>query len=69
MASIAISDLHPAGSELLSDFESFMDELSDGELIIQGGITPSAFWASVAVVGGAAVISGAASAAVGYLSR
>ncbi|QLE55856.1 hypothetical protein [Nostoc sp. TCL26-01] len=69
MAAIAIADLRPAGSELLYDCESFMDELSEGELSIQGGITPSAFWASVAVVGGAAVISGAVSAAVAYFSK
>lgn len=69
MAAIAIADLRPVGAELLCDRESFMDELSEGELSIQGGITPSAFWASVAVVGGAAVISGAVSAAVAYFSK
>ena len=70
MASITISDLRfPAGCELLCDSESFMDELSDGELSIQGGITPTAFWASVVVVGGAAVVGGAISAAVGYFAR
>lgn len=40
MASIKISDLHPAGSELFSDSESYMNEVSEGELDIQGGISP-----------------------------
>lgn len=70
MASITISDLRfPAGGELLFDSESFMDELSDRELSIQGGITPAPFWASVVVVGSGAVAGGAISAAVGYFSR
>lgn len=69
MASIAISDLNAAGSDLFSDSENFMDELSEGELSIQGGITPTAFWASVAVVGSAATVGGAISVAVGYFSR
>lgn len=38
MATINISDLRPTGSELFSDSESFMEELSSGELGIQGGI-------------------------------
>jgi hypothetical protein len=38
MASIKISDLKPAGSELFSDSESYMSELGDSELgIINGG--------------------------------
>lgn len=38
MASINISDLNPAGSELFKDSESFMSDLIDGELgNIQGG--------------------------------
>jgi hypothetical protein len=40
MANIAISDLNPAGFDLLSDSESYMRELSDAELTAQGGITP-----------------------------
>lgn len=67
MASIAISDLRPAGSELFLDSESFMDDLTDGEISIQGGLTP--FWASVVVVGSAATLGGAISASIGILSR
>jgi hypothetical protein len=38
MPTIKISNLHPAGSELFSDFESYMNELGDSELdIISGG--------------------------------
>lgn len=40
MANIAISDLHPTGYDLFSDSESYMKDLSDGELDIQGGVTP-----------------------------
>ena len=38
MASIAIYDLRPAGYDLLSDTESFMSNLSEEELSIQGGL-------------------------------
>lgn len=39
MATIKISDLHPTGSELFSDSESYMSELGDNELeIVNGGI-------------------------------
>jgi len=39
MASIKISNLYPAGSELFKDSESFMTELVDNELAsINGGI-------------------------------
>lgn len=38
MASIKISELQPTGLNLFSDSESYMKELSDGELVnIQGG--------------------------------
>jgi hypothetical protein len=38
MPTIKISDLSPTGSDLFSDSESYMNELSDGELdIINGG--------------------------------
>lgn len=40
MASIAISDLRPAGSDLFSDSEGYMNELGDGEIgTIQGGFS------------------------------
>ncbi|MDV2998348.1 MAG: hypothetical protein N4J56_008053 [Chroococcidiopsis sp. SAG 2025] len=39
MASIQISNLYPAGSELFKDSESFMTELFDNEIgSINGGI-------------------------------
>lgn len=42
MSNVKISDLHPAGSELFSDSESYINELSEGELnSINGGFTTS----------------------------
>lgn len=39
MASIKISDLHPAGSDFFNDSESFMSELTDSEIVnTQGGM-------------------------------
>ena len=40
MASITIFDLNPTGCELFFDFESYLKELSEAELAIQGGIIP-----------------------------
>lgn len=41
MSNITISNLHPVGSTLLSDSESFMNDLSDMEgLSVQGGSSP-----------------------------
>ena len=41
MATINISDLRPAGSDLFSDSEGYMSELGDNELEdIYGGIAP-----------------------------
>lgn len=66
MASITISDLRPAGYDLFSDSESYMKDLSEAELGIEGGITPAivaaAAWSSAncgyaAVAGGAFVAS------------
>ena len=40
MTTINISDLHPTGTELFSDSESYMNELGDSEISnIQGGLT------------------------------
>ncbi len=40
MASIEITELHPIGSELFQDSESFLNELSDQETWgVQGGAT------------------------------
>jgi hypothetical protein len=39
MATIKISNLHPTGSELFSDAESYMSEVKDNDLnYINGGI-------------------------------
>ncbi len=38
MANITISNLHPAGSDLFSDFEDYLNELSEDELSIQCGL-------------------------------
>ncbi len=44
MASIKISELRPAGSELFQDSESFLNELTDREMLgIEGGFTGIAF--------------------------
>ena len=40
MAKITISNLPPAGYDLFSDSESFMSNLSEAELAVQGGGTP-----------------------------
>lgn len=41
MATINISDLHPTGSDLFSDSESYINELGDAELdATYGGSTP-----------------------------
>ncbi len=38
MSNITISNLHPAGSELFFDSESYLKDMSEEELGIQGGI-------------------------------
>lgn len=40
MAKIAILNLPFAGSDLFNDSESFMQELSESELDVQGGLFP-----------------------------
>jgi len=37
MAKIVVSDLRPAGSDLFTDSESFLYDLTDDEQMIQGG--------------------------------
>ncbi len=47
MANIEINDLKPAGAELFSDSEGFMNELSDSELAnINGGLVVTRTWAA-----------------------
>ena len=42
MVNIKISDLHPAGSDLFSAPESYMNEISESEFdSISGGLTPA----------------------------
>jgi membrane protein DedA with SNARE-associated domain len=43
MSHIIISDLRPVGYDLFSGSESFLNDLSDDELGVQGG----GFWATV----------------------
>lgn len=38
MASIKINDLRPTGSELFHDSETFLNELTEEELGVQGGL-------------------------------
>ncbi|MCU0536236.1 MAG: hypothetical protein MUD14_20305 [Hydrococcus sp. Prado102] len=38
MANITISNLNPVGSELFSDSESYLNQISEEELKIQGGL-------------------------------
>lgn len=44
MANITIANLHHAGSKLLLDSESYLNELDDNELSIQGGLPPISTW-------------------------
>ena len=74
MATINISDLRPTGSALFFDSESFMNELSDGEIGIYGGGTPAAssmpcFYASVKVTAVTLAAGAAISGAIGYFAR
>ena len=51
MANINISDLRPAGADLFLDSESYLNDLTEGEMInIGGGGTPLARVAIVAIV-------------------
>jgi hypothetical protein len=72
MASIGISELHPAGSELFSDSETFMTDLADNELSdISGGGTQAIGAATLGFIGGSTpgcgvVISAIVSGVVAY---
>ncbi|HEY9661566.1 MAG TPA: hypothetical protein V6C65_24175 [Allocoleopsis sp.] len=41
MATITISNLQPSGYAFFSDAESYLTDLSDTELGVQGGISPT----------------------------
>ena len=58
MASINVSDLKPEGYNLFSDSESYMTDLSENELAIQGGLSPVAVGVAIFYVG--ALVAGAA---------
>jgi len=49
MASIKISDLRPAGANLFSDSESYLNDLSEEELGINGGMTPTTIVITIAI--------------------
>lgn len=40
MATIQINALNPAGSDLFVDDESYLKELTDAEMTIEGGVGP-----------------------------
>jgi hypothetical protein len=50
MSTIKVSDLAPAGSNLFSDSESYMRELSEEESMIQGG-NPNLLVATATLLG------------------
>ena len=61
MASIKIANLQPAGADLFNDSESYMMNLSEDELYIQGGISWTlAVASSVKCAAGVAFVAGAA---------
>ncbi|BAY76950.1 hypothetical protein NSTC745_06970 [Nostoc sp. DSM 114161] len=49
MATIKIHDLSPAGSELFQDSESFLNELTDEELGVNGGLRVASVTVTVTV--------------------
>ncbi|WP_414570465.1 hypothetical protein [Nostoc sp. CCY 9925] len=49
MATIKIHDLSPAGSELFQDSESFLNELTDEELGVNGGLRIASVTVTVTV--------------------
>jgi hypothetical protein len=65
MASIVISELHPAGFELFSDSEGYMRDLVDNEFDhLYGGGSPL-IYAGVLALESSAACAGLAGAAVG----
>lgn len=55
MANITLSNLNPVGSDLFSDSESFMHDLSNSETnLVNGGLSP------LLVVAGAVLLAGCA---------
>lgn len=70
MSTIFISDLSPAGLDLFSGSENYINELSDDDLVGINGATGSpCLAASLIWIGSAAVVSGVVSGIVGYTGR
>lgn len=44
MATIKLDDFNPAGSQLFADSETFLQDLSDSDLYMQGGIYLQTTW-------------------------
>lgn len=49
MANITIANLHPTGFDLLSDSESYLNQISEEELSVQGGLMSTGLCASAAL--------------------
>jgi hypothetical protein len=70
MSTIFVSDLSPAGLDLFSGSECYINELSDDDLVqIKGATGTPCFSASLVLFGGSAVVSGIVSGIVGYTGR
>jgi hypothetical protein len=66
MANIKVRDLTCiAGADLFSDSESFMQDLSEDELTLQGGVTPAAASPWI-MAGGIALYALAVAAIIDY---
>lgn len=69
MSTIKVSDLQPVGFDLFSDSESYMKELSDEELTLQGGFTtPVVGWAIASSEPCAMGVAFGIAAAIDYFS-
>lgn len=75
MSTIKVSDLQPTGFDLFSDSESYMRELSDAELALEGGVSsliassvPCAHAIAIGVAAVGAGIAYVANEAIEYFS-
>lgn len=50
MASIQIHTLNPAGSDLFADDESYLKELTDSEMEVQGGLATLIIFVTIACI-------------------
>ncbi|GAC1468335.1 MAG: hypothetical protein NVS2B14_10180 [Chamaesiphon sp.] len=67
MATIAISDIYPAGSDLFMDYETFMTDLTDSELNdVSGGSTPAILGFIAASSAGCGAVASAIVTGVAY---